>query len=667
MFKAFDPVIPYDFEAGNLEDMIKDMIRVRREYGIRRFLITGVGIGVRITGYPGDEAYRRLGEIIRDAKEKTGDCDIEIGWWCAPTLKVGNSPYQHLVDISGIESPISSCPLDDRFAGDLARRVALVAEIARPYMIQFEDDYQLSNHPGFKLGCFCPLHLEEFARRAGREYTRGELEEIFAADPMREPELRRRFGLLARDTMTGLAAKIRAAVDEVAPETRMCLCEPGGADIDGGLSEPVARAFAGPDTRPAIRIFGAQYSSSDSASQIPSVMGHAMYSAEHLPEDFEVYHETDTYPHTRYYASAAFARGMLYGAAAIGCDDTLLYATQYLDDPLEDAGYFEMYRANAKKLNAFKEAVQGCELDGWQIVYKPDGSWFLPLKDRGAPSANLAGLAGLLGRMGIPYTTRERGVKLLAGSAAAAMSDAELLGILGSAVLLDATAAMTAAERGFGALLGVEVEKLDALAISEEYILPAAGVEHPAGRKIYNMAFAPAGGEGARYAKLISQGAEVLTEYRDPAGRAVQPGLTRFVNREGGRVAVMGCCLMQNNSSNIFSYRKKEVLRSLYRWLNGGTPLPAAALDAPNTWLLFNRKPGQAVIMLNNLTSDPLRKTEIALAPEWLSGGIRELGPDGAWRELEASQRESSVILPGECLPKEPRIFKITTTAERRS
>ncbi len=658
MFKALDPVIPYDFEVGNPDDMIRDMIRIRREYGVRRFLITGVGIGVRITGYPGDDAYRKLGEAIREAKVQTCEHDIEIGWWCAPTLKAGNSPYQHLVDITGIASPISSCPLDERFADDMARRVALIAEIAKPYMIQFEDDYQLSNHPGFRMGCFCPLHLQELARRVGVEYTREELQRIFTAEPMCEPELRRQFGLLARDTMVNLAAKIRAAVDRVAPETRMCLCEPGGTDIDGGLSEPVARAFAGADTRPAIRIFGSQYSSLDSGQVLPDIMWHTMYSAEHLPADFELYHETDTYPHTRYFTSAAQVKGMLYGAVAMGCDDTLLYATQYLDDPVEETGYFEMYRAHAGKLNAFKESVQDCELDGWQIIYKPDGAWSLPLKDNWVPGGNASAMAGLLGRMGIPYTTRERHVKLLAGPVVASMSDTELLAILSSAVLIDSTAAMMISARGFGDLLGVGTEKLDRLMVSEEYILPAAGVELK-GRRIYNMAFAPAGSELTQYIKLIPQGAEVLTEYRDPTGHSVQPGLTRFVNRRGGRVAVMGCCLAGNNSSNLFSYRKKELLRVLYQWLNGGAPLPAAALKVPNFWLLFNRGADHAVILLNNLTSDPLPGPEIALAPEYLGKEIQELGMDGTWKKLDVEQQRNSVVLPGECLPKEPRVIRI--------
>lgn len=657
MTAKLDPMIPY--EVGEPEDMVRDMIRIRRDYGIRRFLITGVGIGVRITGYPGDDAYRELGELIREVREKTSSHDIEVGWWCAPTLKTGNSPYQHLVDISGIESPISNCPLDDRFAGDLARRVALVAEIARPYMIQFEDDYQLSNHPGFSMGCFCPLHLKEFARRTGVEYTRAELEAIFTANPLKEVELRRAFALMSRDTMVGLAEKIRAAVDRVAPETRLCLCEPGGTDFDGGLSEPVTRAFAGPATRPAIRVCGSQYSSQDSGRHLPAVMWHTMYSAEHLPEDFELFHETDTYPHTRYFASGAFVGSLLYGALAMGCDDSLLYGTQYLDDPVEDTGYFGMYRANAARLNAFKDAIQGGELEGCQIVCRPDAAWSLTLSERRMPSQGCAGWARLFGNFGLPYTTRERGVKLLSGPIAAALTDRELMEILSSAVLLDSTAALVVEQRGFGDLLGVHVEKAGRLMMSQEYILPAAGVGHLKGRRIYNLAFAPAGGELSQYVRLTAEGAEVLTEYRDPADRPVQPGLTRYVNRKGGRVAVMGCSIIANESSNLYCYRKKELIRALITWLGGGQPLPAAVLNAPNVWLLFNKSPEHAVMMLNNFSADPLENPEIALAPEWRGLPVRELDCEGHWRNLEIRQEADSVVLPGECRTMTPRIFKI--------
>lgn len=661
-FKALDPIVPYHFHAGKPDDMLCDMIRLRREYGIRRFLITGPGAEVRLTGYPTDDVFRRIGETIREVREKTVAHDIEVGWWYAPTLTCGDSPYQHLVDIGGAEATMSGCPLDERFANDMARWVALVAEIARPFMIQLEDDYHLSEHPDGRVGmaCFCPLHLKEFARRTGVEYSREELERIFTSEPMREPELRRQFALMVRDTMVDLSRQLRAAVDRVAPGTRMCLCEAGCTDFDGGLSESVPRALAGPNTRPAIRVCGTRYSSHDCAQTLPMVFWHAIWSAEHLPPDFELFHETDTYPHTRYFASAAFIKGLLYSAFAMGCDDTLFYGTQYLDDPLEETGYFDMLRTHRKKLDAFREAVQDGEMDGWQLVFRPDGSFSLPLKDHTDPAVSLESMGAMLACMGLPYTTRERSVKFLSGLVVASMSDAELLNILKSAVLIDSTAARLIAQRGFSDLLGVDIEKLDNLTFSQEHILPSAGVEHLKGRKIYNLAFIPWGFEHTPYVRLVPRGAEVLTEYCDPAGRSVQPGLTRFVNREGGRVAVMAGCMWHNRNSNMLSYRKKEILRVLYQWLNNGTPLPAAVLNAPNLWLLFNRCPDYGVILLNNLTSDPLPGPELALAPEYLNREIQELDMDGNWKTLRVEQRPASVMLPGECLPQEPRIIRIS-------
>ena len=660
MKTTLDPIIPYDFSMDAPEKMLDHMRRIKSEYGIRRFLITGVGIGVRISGYPDDDLYRQLAESIRYAKEQTAGEGFEIGWWCAPAFETGNSTYQHFLDMKGKVAPVASCPLDERLSDDLARRVALVAKIARPSIIQFEDDFEMSNHYGFSFGfgCFCPLHLAEFARRTGRSYSREELEDLFTRFPAEARPLRREFALMGRDTMVDLARKIRKAVDEVAPETRMSLCEPGTTDTDGGLSEPVARALAGPDTRPMIRVFGASYSSIDTGRCLPGACWHTMYSAEHLPGDFELIHETDTYPHTRYYASASYMRSLLYATIFMGCDNTLLYATQYLDDPVEETAYFEMWRDEASRLRAFQESLgeDKGRLVGCHIAFQREAIWTQPATSQWSPSANCAALAALCGRMAIPYTTKDSPVTLLAGTTAAAMTDEQIESVLSKGVLLDAKAAQLLIERGFGDLLGVDVTPLDELKMSEEYVLPViTGLK---GRRIYNYAFAPAGCEHTQYARLTLQGAEAVTEYRDPCGNSLQTGMTRFVNRLGGRVVVMGCNVQDNDTSNLYCYRKKEVLRQMINWL-GDEDLPAVVRDVPNFWLLARLADNQLFLLLTNLTGDPLSDVKLALAPAWRGTTMEELDKDGVWQSVAANWLgNGDVVLPGVCSTMVPRMIR---------
>ena len=147
------------------------------------------------------------------------------------------------------------------------------------------------------------MHLEEFAKRQQHYYSREDLRGIFAEVTPESIRLRRAWAELSHDSLAGFAAFIREKVDQVAPETRILFCQPGTADFDGDVTKAITRAFAG-KTRPAVRVYGCDYSS-DSAISLPKTVFHALYSCQHLPPDFELYHESDTFPHTRFFMSGA--------------------------------------------------------------------------------------------------------------------------------------------------------------------------------------------------------------------------------------------------------------------------------------------------------------------------------------------------------------------------
>ena len=662
---TFDPVVPYNAID---ENDYQAMIELKEKTGIHRFLIVGIYNGVRITGYPSDEDFAALAEKIRIIKEKVTPYGIEIGWWCLPSLKTGPSPYQPIVDITGKASPISTCPLTGKFAEDFGRRIKLVARIARPSMILLEDDYQLSNHPGFKLGCFCPAHLKKFAGYAGKEYSREELYELFTAKPLKAVELRRLWAQMSHDTMVELSGKLRRDLDQIAPETRMWLCEPGTTDLDGNLSQDVPLALAGNNTRPAIRIFGTQYGSCDTGRDIPANLAHTMYSAEHLPPEFELFHESDTYPHNRYFSSAKLMESIMTGAVMIGCDSSLFIGSQYLDNHLEDFGYFAMYARQRKKLLALQESIRGSELDGVQLFYRPELDFIrcAPVWENSSALYGMKAWAKAFGRFGFPCSTKNKKVKLLTKAAIEAIGDEELTGILSQAVLLDSDSALALQERGFGELLGVTLKAVPSIPAVEEYILENAPVDLARGRRIYNFAYAPSGSESAQYAEMSAHsGSEILTEYRNPLDESIQPGMTRFVNRLGGKVAVMGCSVF-NESSNFFNYRKKELLRKVLEWLND-EPLPAAILNAPNMWVLFRKKGDTVYMMVTNLSPDQTESLEVALGRQWQNKNIYELDIEGIWQPVQYRHKDDVTIISGSCSYLTPRIFCLTSDEESRN
>lgn len=121
------------------------------------------------------------------------------------------------------EADLCVCPMCERwqtyFAGLYARYAAL-----SPHILWVEDDFRLHNHDPLRWGgCFCPAHMREYARRAGKpeltreEFVRGILQPG-AVHPYRKIWLD-----VNRETMTALAARIGQAVRQASPTAKVGL------------------------------------------------------------------------------------------------------------------------------------------------------------------------------------------------------------------------------------------------------------------------------------------------------------------------------------------------------------------------------------------------------------------------------------------------------------
>ena len=657
-----NPIIPFEFYENREGQMFEEMLRLKREFGLSRFLLTAPGLGVRLTGFPATQVYRDLGELLLRVKTEMAPHGIEVGWWCAPSFKSGKGTYQNITSIDGTVSEISSCPLDADFREIFSDNVAVVAEIAKPFMIQFEDDYELSNHIGVPFGCFCPLHLEKFAQKQNRHYSREELLEIFSEVTPESIRLRRAWAELSCESLTDFAALVRKKVDAVAPETRMALCQSGCADFDGDMTGPVAKAFAG-KTRPAVRLYGSSYSS-DNGARLPHEIFHALYSAQHLPEDFEFFHESDTYPHTRFFMSSSKLKTLMTAAFSYGLDDSLFYTTQYLDNPSEECGYSSMFKAQFERFNALRAAVSDCEVAGCEIIYDPFEHTVVPYDSKSGrrPAQAMNPWVNILGRFGVPYTSKGGKVKMLAGTTAKFLTDKQIRELLSGSVFMDGKAAYHLAERGFGELIGSGVSLGGKAAFCHEGLRELADFKGIKGRLMYNFIFAPAGSEGGSFYELKpADGAEILTDFLDPDENPVIPGMLRFENKLGGRVAITAFDLTGNESSAVFNYRKKEVVRRVVEWL-GNSQLPVYVNKIPNAFCIFNRdKSNQyAIVTVTSLSTDPHDSLSLSLAPEWLDSDIELMNDKGKWITMEYTVEPDGMNIKTKLTVLSPVILKIT-------
>jgi hypothetical protein len=665
---GLSPVVPFRFFQEEEERMFAQMIEMKEKYGLCRFLIVEPTDEVKLLGYPSDSLFVKIGKRILAIKNRMQKHGIEIGWWCAPSLRMGpNAPFQYITDITGRVANATPCPLDKDFQDDFAKKIAIVAKIAKPFRIQIEDDYEISWHPfDINFGCFCPAHLREFSRCQGHEYQREELESIFRGVNSQSIELRKAWSEVAKRSLVDLAIKVRARLDEVDSTVQITLCQSAAADFDGNFTEEVAEAFAG-NTQPSVRLYGSGYSV-DKLTAIPEYLFHVLYCKQHLPSHFELLHESDTYPHTRYFTSANMMRSLMIGALSCGLDDFLFYPTQYLDNPLEEKAYVEMYKDEEKRLLALKNSVRNTEVVGCEILYLPDAHVTKPYNSEKAhPLWNTIyhnGWISVLGRYGIPYTSKKEKVKFVSGNILDMMTDEKVKEVLSEGVFLDGEAAISLYNRGFGELIGVV-----AITQGKKPDFCFESIRHPEnfdkieGKLMYNLMFAPAGSEvGSEFYEIFPmKEAVVITDFLNPRKESVIPGLITFENRLGGRIAITAYNISSNESSSIFNYKKKELVREIINWL-GKEALAISVLDQPNTFCIFNQSidKKKGILTCVNMTADIFDSFSIIVSEHWENSKIEVLLKDGNWAPVEHIDKKNIKTISIAMAPLSPLVLKFT-------
>ncbi len=639
-----NPIIPIKIFPGLEKEILANIIYLKKQYGFRRFVITGPSKESRYTGFPGKQVFIDLGELIQWYKKQLAPHHIDIGWWCTTTIRIGKGDFQSIIRLDGTTAQEACCPLDPDYKRVFSDYVATVVRIARPFWINFEDDFHMNN------GCYCPRHLKAFSNREKRTYSREELQHLLNEPSAEGYRLRQAYGDLNRDSLASLAAAVREQVDQIAPETRLCLCQSGASERDGDFTEAVTRAFAG-NTRPAVRLFGSSYFS-DNPLDIPKSVFNCLYSQQHLPADFELLHESDPFPHTRFFMSGSKLKSLITAAYAYGLHESLLYVNQYLENPLEEDGYRDMFLKESKRFSALKLAVKNCHTEGCEIFRKPrfSSDWVY-----------------ITGRLGIPHTSINGKVKLVSGNIVEQLTENEIKNLLQGSVFLDGHAALLLSKRGFSDLTGAE------LFSREETLLPPfyEGVRNPGqyeginNRLMYNYTWAFNRQNSDSFYQIQSlPGAEVITDFLNTRNEPLFPAMIRFKNRLGGRVAIMAFNLNDNyvhsRSIALFNYTKKALMRQTIEWL-GNEQLPVFVKHIPNTFCIFNRsKTGDyAVVVITGLSSDTFDPVTMEMANEWTGARFELLNDLGEWSNVQVERQNRTITVKTRLTAMNPVVLRL--------
>lgn len=642
--EGLDIIIPIALELDwpAEADVIASIRRQHSRYGFRRFALAVPSGGWRSVGYPPQDVFVSFAEMFRRIRDELEPEGIQCGWWNTATLKSGHSDsFTPLTDAKGAGSAFANCPADPAFQKRFSEDSALFAEIARPCFIILEDDYSVTAGSS-QYGCFCKHHLEAFARQMGRFYSREELIRIFEQKTQDSYDLLRRWRSVTRDSMVAISQALRQAVDVKTPEIPIGYMQAGSADLDGDATADVCRALAGPLHTPFARFHGTAYCGGDS-KDIPKTLFSALYARQHM-EDFVAYHESDTFPHTRFFMSAAFMRAQMSIVYASGFDGSTFQTQQLLDDPNEETAYGDMFRQERARFQAIHRTAKQCRPRGVELSYDPFwntvdkyGSW-KPMWARP------------VGLFGIPYVTTRSSVAFWDVRQARHYDHRTVMEYLSKGLILDGEAAKALTERGYGKYLGVDVGDeaikpplsydLAAREVLRDGVLPELTGRHMPSPHMY------ATGNNGKLLRLTptEEGCEVLTELISFEKHRIAPGMTRFVNALGGRIVVMGMTLYNtetgkvNLSQSLYNYRRQRLLQELVAWCGGDY---AMVLGDANVFVVMNEAKDptssgfRAMLTLVNLGQDSLRKLRVRL-PE----ALRD--PKNLW----------CIEKDGQCLPQ---------------
>ena len=558
-----------------------------------------------------DKASVLAGRIRRHAAALGKVSDAPWGVLFQATVGHGwtpmsRTPWQKVICANGSER-YKFCPLGKEILAYVAAQAKTLAATG-PAFFMVDDDTRLITSYG---GCYCPLHLAEFGRRTGRTWTR---ETLLAAKEADEA-LARQYDDLLRDSFVPFMRAIRAAFP---PETPgyFCCC-----NQDAHHAYVLAKTLAAPGQRPVIRLNNAIYVCGNDPQQMPRVLSQTARQIADIRGEATILCENDPCPQNRNALGAVPLANQLVMSLLEGCDGAKIWP--FRGHNTHERKSFEAYRACFASVRGTVDAVRAMKLRRTGVVIplpkeRPFSVW-LSYDPQDWSTRYFA-------RVGIPFRFGAPGaddVVALTDADLAYFGDAELERLLAGRVLLDGSAAIGLAKRGFGPLIGVEAKPWTGKPISLE-----------------RYDFGVLNGGTSASADLTARAAEAVVRSRlfhrasplSPECEEVGPGSILFRNRLGGRVFTIAASLPPTRP-NLTQWhyfgetRKRAVLAALAEL--GGAPEAYYPDDAETIFETGAAADGSRVFLFDNLGIDTLENPEVVLAAA--PGGIERLTGDGRW------------------------------------
>ncbi len=614
------------FSAGEEAALARDMIEYQQRTGNDTVLYS---LTLHPEGFPAREksmflveSYRKLKAELAGSKVRLGVLlQSVLGHWIRQDKKIES--WTRTVNIDG--ETVRFCPLDPDFQAYITEYVTLLAK-EKPVFILGDDDIRAFSP---KAECFCPLHTAEFNRRAGTDYTPDQLREAVRSCQVGD-KIFKIFESLRDDTVTGVAALIRRAIDSVDPSIPSGSCMAGWEVPCHGR---VPKAFAAKGQPPLMRIGNGNYLET-SAKELPRVVTYTQATRWAYADIPIVLDEADTFPHNLYSRSATSFHAKLCSSIMSGLNGAKLWfvnahrwnypISRHYTDILAEHQHF--YQALAAE--AADSSLEGVIVPGLRNF----PNWhFTNTAERFVEPLSWGQV--IFGIFGVPfqvsYDRKSDSIYALAGEKTISrLSDDELRTILSGKVLIDGQAALAISKRGFDDLTGVRAE------LAEFYFNGETDAESG---QYYRLSSRKA---CVPRFTLLDLAAEPMTNFfykqsvASPETEITAPATVFYRNRLGGLVC--SCAYhMEVLPWDMYNEPRKVWLIKILDRLNGGKFAPVV-LNRQDVLALTRRKTDGSLIMaVYNLNFDPLKQLEIRCAAAPAKTEI--LGADGIWREAETA------------------------------
>ena len=496
-------------------------------------------------------------------------------------LKPGQN-WQTLVDPAGRAALAQVCPLDPGWRAYYAEALGMYAKenFAR---IWIDDDFRFHNHiPLDWGGCFCPLHVAEFNRRAGTRATRDEIVRNVTAPG--DPHPWRKLWLdMWDDTQVELVTGWREIVEAEGSKLGLMSSLVENHAAEGRRWARWWKAFGG-DGVPVHRPHFWEYVQ-ESSRELPLSIAKLDQNRMVQPDKVDSGPELEGWQNDRRHKSHRHAGAQLMLAHVLGSTHVNISYYDFLGNDPRDApdriAFMRDWRPVADWLaDEFPMTLRSVGVgvpwsedmsrtvhtDGsgrWQSLVCPTRAWAL-----------------WLGAAGRAFTMRPSdAVNAIAGELAWTFGEDDLHAWLTRGLLLDGSAAQVLVERGFGQHLGVTASRMitqkDACFSIEHCTDAAFGMRLDARTSVNRSGYA-----GRMFQGDLAEDTRVVSELRDPHGHTVGHGEVVFENDLGGRVAIVPWCV--THGFWMTNYRAAQLTKTL-DWLD---PSGAAGWVENPAWLI---------------------------------------------------------------------------------